>query len=48
VPLLRETQMPAVLVEVGPATIVVERARSLAEALSGALGRWAGAPVDYQ
>lgn len=43
VPLLRETQMPAVLVEVGPATIVVERARSLAAAISGALGRWADA-----
>ena len=46
VPLLRETQMPAVLVEVGPATIVVERARSLAAAISGALGRWADAPWD--
>ena len=46
VPLLRETQMPAVLVEVGPATIVVERARSLAAAISGALGRWADAPWE--
>ena len=46
VPLLRETQMPAVLVEVGPATIVVERARTLAAAISGALGRWADAPWD--
>jgi N-acetylmuramoyl-L-alanine amidase len=46
VPLLRETQMPAVLVEFGPATIVVERARSLAAAISGALGQWADAPVD--
>ena len=46
VPLLRETRMPAVLVEVGPATIVVERARSLAAAISGALGQWADAPWD--
>jgi hypothetical protein len=46
VPLLRETQMPAVLVEVGPATIVVEGARSLAAAISGALGRWADASWD--
>ena len=41
IPLLRETRMPTVLVELGPATTVVERAPSLAAALSGALGRWA-------
>jgi N-acetylmuramoyl-L-alanine amidase len=41
VPLLRETRMPAVLVEVGPASTVVERAPTLAAALSSALGRWA-------
>jgi N-acetylmuramoyl-L-alanine amidase len=46
VPLLRETQMPAVLVEVGPATIVVERAHALAAAISSALGRWADASWD--
>ena len=45
-PLLRETRMPAVLVEVGPASSVVERALSLATALSSALGRWADASWD--
>jgi len=43
VPLLRETRMPAVLVEVGPASTVVERAPTLAAALTLALGRWADA-----
>jgi N-acetylmuramoyl-L-alanine amidase len=43
IPLLRETRMPTVLVELGPATTVVERAPSLAAALSGVLGRWADA-----
>ncbi len=46
VTILRETRMPAVLVEVGPASTVVERAPSLASALSGALGRWADASWD--
>jgi N-acetylmuramoyl-L-alanine amidase len=45
-PLLRETRMPAVLVEVGPASSVVERALSLATALSSALGHWADASWD--
>jgi N-acetylmuramoyl-L-alanine amidase len=40
-PLLRETKMPAVLIEVGPASTLVERAPSLAAAISAALGRWA-------
>ena len=35
VPLLRETRMPAVLIEVGPASTVVEGAPALAAALSG-------------
>jgi N-acetylmuramoyl-L-alanine amidase len=43
IPLLRETRMPTVLVELGPATTVVERAPLLAAALSGVLGRWADA-----
>jgi N-acetylmuramoyl-L-alanine amidase len=43
VPLLRETRMPAVLVEVGPASTVVEQAPALAAALSAALGLWADA-----
>jgi N-acetylmuramoyl-L-alanine amidase len=46
IPLLRETRMPTVLVELGPASAVVERAPSLAAALSGALGRWADASWD--
>ncbi len=43
VPLLRETRMPAVLVEVGPASTVVEQAPALAAAISAALGHWADA-----
>lgn len=46
VTLLRETRMPAVLVEVGPASTVVERASALAAALSDALGHWADASWD--
>jgi N-acetylmuramoyl-L-alanine amidase len=46
VPLLRETRMPAVVIEVGPANIVVERAPSLAAAISAALGRWADVSWD--
>ena len=46
VTLLRETRMPAVLVEVGPASTVVEHAPALATALSVALGHWADASWD--
>ncbi len=46
VPLLRETRMPAVLVEIGPASTVVEQAPVLASALSVALGHWADASWD--
>jgi N-acetylmuramoyl-L-alanine amidase len=42
-PILRETRMPAVVVEVGPAPVVVERATALAGALATALGEWADA-----
>lgn len=42
VPVLRETRMPAVIVEVGPASLVVERGAALADALAGALVDWAG------
>jgi hypothetical protein len=38
--------MPAVLIEVGPASAVVERASTLAAAISAALGRWADASWD--
>ena len=44
--ILRETRMPAVVVELGPASRVVERASSLAAALSTALGRWADVSWD--
>jgi N-acetylmuramoyl-L-alanine amidase len=46
VPLLRETRMPAVLVEIGPASAVVEHAPWLATALVVALGLWADASWD--
>lgn len=45
-PLLRETRMPAVIVEVGPAAVVVERGPHLADALAGALATWATTPWD--
>jgi N-acetylmuramoyl-L-alanine amidase len=45
-PVLRETRMPAVLVEVGPAAVVVEQGPALAAALAAALDTWAGAPLD--
>ena len=47
-PILRETRMPAVVVEVGPTTTVVERATSLAGALVSALGLWADGGNNYQ
>lgn len=45
-PLLRETRMPAVIVEVGPASVVVEHGPDLADALAGALATWATTPWD--
>jgi N-acetylmuramoyl-L-alanine amidase len=45
-PILRETRMPAVMVEVGPASLVVERAALLAGALSAALAEWVDASWD--
>ena len=45
-PLLRETRMPAVIVEVGPASVVVERGPDLADALASALVTWATTPWD--
>jgi len=41
-PILRETRMPAVIVELGPASVLVERAPSLAHWLTSALEAWAG------
>ena len=43
---LRETRMPAVLVEVGPPSDVVARAPELVDALAEAVERWVAAPVD--
>ncbi len=40
VPILRETRMPAVIVEVGPPTVIVEHANTLAEGLEMALKAW--------
>ena len=45
-PILRETRMPAVIVEIGPASLVVERGAVLGEALAGALAAWATGPWD--
>jgi N-acetylmuramoyl-L-alanine amidase len=45
-PILRETRMPAVICEVGPAALVVARAGALAEAIVEALTIWAVTPVD--
>jgi N-acetylmuramoyl-L-alanine amidase len=45
-PVLRETRMPAVTVEIGPTSLVVERGPSLAEALVTALSDWASGPWD--
>jgi N-acetylmuramoyl-L-alanine amidase len=39
-PVLRETRMPAVVAELGPAAAVVERGAELAAAVTGALRRW--------
>jgi N-acetylmuramoyl-L-alanine amidase len=46
VPVLRETRMPAVIVEIGPAALVVEHGRSVARALATALVAWAGSAWD--
>ena len=45
-PILRETRMPAVLCEVGPATVVVEHTGELARTLTLAFSRWVEAPAD--
>jgi N-acetylmuramoyl-L-alanine amidase len=44
--ILRETRMPSVLVELGPATLVVERAALLAASLATVLGQWADVSWD--
>jgi N-acetylmuramoyl-L-alanine amidase len=44
--ILRETRMPSVLLELGPATLVVERTALLAVSLSAVLGEWTDASWD--
>lgn len=41
VPLLRETKMPAVIVELGPAAVAVEQGQALTDALAAAVEAWA-------
>ena len=45
-PVLRETRMPAVICEIGPATVVVEQASSLARAVVSALTEWVDTTWD--
>jgi len=45
-PILRETRMPAVVCELGPATEVVPAVSEVATALATAVARWAEAPVE--
>lgn len=45
-PVLRETRMPAVVCELGPAPVVVERAGDITRALGRAVTAWAAAPTD--
>lgn len=44
--ILRETRMPAVTVEVGPASLAVEHGPTLADALAAALSAWVGGPWE--
>jgi len=45
-PVLRETRMPAVVVELGPAKVVVEHTAEVAAALARALRNWVNAPCS--
>jgi N-acetylmuramoyl-L-alanine amidase len=45
-PVLRETQMPAVICEISPATVIVEHAAALARATVDALAEWVSTPWD--
>ena len=45
-PVLRESRMPAVLCELGPPSVVVERGAELAAALGDALSAWTTSPSD--
>ncbi len=46
VPVLKETRMPAVLCELGPAHVVVRRTAELAAAVGRVLSAWAASPCD--
>jgi N-acetylmuramoyl-L-alanine amidase len=43
-PILRETRMPAVVIELGPPAVVVERGADVATAIGDALTGWVSAP----
>ena len=45
-PILRETRMPAVVCEIGPPTLVVQRTGALAEAFASAATRWVTQPLE--
>jgi N-acetylmuramoyl-L-alanine amidase len=45
-PVLRETRMPAVVCEMGPASLVVERTQAVASALVQSLAEWATRSLD--
>jgi hypothetical protein len=45
-PLLRETRMPAVICEIGPASVVVEQAPTIARSVVEALAQWVGTSWD--
>jgi len=45
-PVLRETRMPAVVIELGPPSTVVERTAQIAVAVSRALAAWSKAPIE--
>lgn len=45
-PVLRETQMPAVICEIGPPSVLVEQASAVADAVVRALAQWAQAAWD--
>ncbi len=45
-PVLRETRMPAVVCELGPSAAVVQQTADVANALTAALRRWCGDPIQ--
>jgi len=45
-PLLRETRMPAVICEIGPASVVVERSAVVSRAVVDSLAEWVDTAWD--